>query len=308
MKKILTIIFSVMFFSGVILGMTGRILSINNNQDYDVIQEEIFTAEEICDVIYDDNILYVCYNDSSCVNVYTSEREFLWAVSTPYLRNSYFDITEEGLIIYNNDTAYIYNEKNGEFIRKTDSSSLELSFDLKRNKMTSSVEPLNYYYDLYTVYRSGEDNLLTPIIMRPIWIRIFNYTSSFVISAIGAVGIGGLLLINRVKERKKYNSDIQNKTILKLKRYIKITVSVQIIYSILNIINAFLSGVFIIFIFPIAIHFIISNIIIQNIKPNEKVSEKDKAIFLMWNSLNWASFIMSFISVIISALILEGNL
>ena len=50
----------------------------------------------------------MCYNDANCVNVYTETGEFLWCVSTPYLRNSYFILQDDKLIICDGD-AYIYN-------------------------------------------------------------------------------------------------------------------------------------------------------------------------------------------------------
>ena len=116
-EKVLFIIFVSLFFLGIAVGLTGRVICIRSNEDYDVIQPELFAPDAIAEVLYDEELhqLYVCYNDASYVNVYSEQGEFLWAVSTPYLKNVYFEIREDKLYVYNSE-AYVYSLSDGVFI------------------------------------------------------------------------------------------------------------------------------------------------------------------------------------------------
>ena len=108
--KILFPISVALFLCGIALGLLGRAFCTRSNDDYTSIQPESFVPDTIETVLYDEDLkqMYVCYNDANCVNVYTEKGEFLWCVATPYMRNSYFELQDDKLIICDGD-AYIYD-------------------------------------------------------------------------------------------------------------------------------------------------------------------------------------------------------
>ena len=104
MKKTITIVYLIcacIFIVGIIVGLFGRIICFHDNDNYEVLQEEFKGPDVIAEVFQHDvsKQIYVCYNDASYVNVYNLDGKFLWAISTPYLRNCNFVLTEDTLII-----------------------------------------------------------------------------------------------------------------------------------------------------------------------------------------------------------------
>ena len=97
-----------LFMCSIALGLFGRAFCTRSNNDYKSIQPESFVPDTIETVLHDENLkqIYVCYNDANCVNVYTEDGKFLWCVATPYMRNSFFELQDNKLIIYDGD-AYI---------------------------------------------------------------------------------------------------------------------------------------------------------------------------------------------------------
>ena len=119
-KRILFVVFVLIFFTGIAIGLIGRSICTRDNENYQTVQVELFAPDEIATVLHDEDLhqIYVCYNDASYVNVYSEEGRFLWAVSTPYLRNVYFELSNNQLIVYNSADAYIYDSSNGTFVEK----------------------------------------------------------------------------------------------------------------------------------------------------------------------------------------------
>ena len=130
MKKVIPFIYLLcvcLFISGITVGLFGRLICVRNNENYEVLQKE-FKGPDVIAKVFQHNIskqIYVCYNDASYVNVYNSDGDFIWAVSTPYLRNCDFILTNDTLIISGTE-SYVYNCHNGEFIIKTNKDDLNM--------------------------------------------------------------------------------------------------------------------------------------------------------------------------------------
>lgn len=154
MKKTITIVYLIcacIFIVGIIVGLFGRIICFHDNDNYEVLQEEFKGPDVIAEVFQHDvsKQIYVCYNDASYVNVYNLDGKFLWAISTPYLRNCNFVLTEDTLII-SGKVSYIYNCHNGEFIEKINTNDLKIE-DSKYDENDELI-PGDLVYDTYNVY------------------------------------------------------------------------------------------------------------------------------------------------------------
>ncbi len=314
--KVLMAIFIVMFISGILIGMLGRLLCINDNKNYEKTLPEINTVEEINTVLIppDNNYIYVCYNDGSYVNVYNENGEFIWAVSVPYLRNSYFEIKDGHLVVYNGDEAYLYNKNNGNFIAKKSSEDLELAFVWENTGVNISDFKIGeVYFNTYNVFRITSDGTKDYIVKKPVWYNIFYFPYDWLFGFIGAVSILIMSLISitrqyiKSKSEKTSKKSRYNKKVNIIITYSKITIALSLIFFVLNLISgAFWDGGLCIGIMPLAIHFIISNIIISIIRDRISVSRKEESTVGFWTTWNVASFILAFFSVIIVAF-LSGN-
>lgn len=202
-KRILSIVFILIFFAGITIGMIGWVICTRDNENYQELQPELYAPDEIATVLQDEDLhqIYVCYNDASYVNVYSEDGQFLWAVSTPYLRNVYFELSNNQLIIYNSSDAYIYNSSNGAFVEKKNSEDIELNYDWE-NEYTDEFQADAFYFDTYQVYTAQEDGTLTTVVARPWWYWIFHFGVCWCVSFCGAVGIGVLIFLEKRKERK----------------------------------------------------------------------------------------------------------
>lgn len=189
------IVCNILFCTGITIGLVGRVLCIRDTYNYQELQPELFAPDEIKTTIWDEdsNKLYVCYNDASYVNVYSGEGEFLWAVSTPYLRNTDFAIVSEQLVIYGSDVAYVYDAENGTFITKTDTESLDI--EDWENEEVKDLEPNTFYFQTYEVIKTDENGVPSVFISRPWWYWIFNFGLCMTFSFINAAVLGICLFI-----------------------------------------------------------------------------------------------------------------
>ncbi|MDD6479326.1 MAG: hypothetical protein PUF48_05920, partial [Oscillospiraceae bacterium] len=162
--KILFPIFVALFMCSIALGLLGRALCTRSNDNYISIQPESFVPDTIETVLQDDDLkqIYVCYNDANCVNVYTEEGKFLWCVATPYMRNSYFELQDDKLIIYGGD-AYIYNSQNGSFLGIENEENLNLNYDWEQ-KYDDQFKKGSFYFDSFQGYTAKADGTLTTIV------------------------------------------------------------------------------------------------------------------------------------------------
>ena len=306
MKRFTKILFSVsvaLFMCGVALGLLGRPICTRSNEDYKNIMPESRVPDVIETVLHDEDLkqIYVCYNDANCVNVYTEAGTFLWCVATPYMRNSCFELQDDKLIIYDAD-AYIYDSKSGAFLGLENEENLDLSYNWEKEYSEEFTEG-NYYFDSFQVYKAVSDDTLEVIVDRPWWHHIFNFATCLSIASIGAAGIGISRFIDMIKD---YNS-ARKTAVFKTKKakvinnYFKITTIVHFVYTALNIACAFFTDWMIIVIIPLAIHMILSGIILWNMKDHLSCKHDEMEVIDFWNGLEIGSFVIAFISVIIAS-------
>lgn len=293
----------VLFIGGIGLGLVGRVLCVRNTQNYHELQPELFAPEEIATVLYHENAeqIYVCYNDASYVNVYSQSGQFLWAVSTPYLRNVYFELDEDKLIIYN-DEAYIYSALDGSFVDCVNVDALDyLDYDWEDDPVTDEFQAGELYYDTYQVYTGQADGTLKTIVTRPWWYWIFHSGVDCCIAFSGAVLFGISMFFETQKEWNSVKKGllIQDKKVAFILKYYKITSIVQGIYIIANILFGLFGGFLIVGIIPLVLHYIVSSAILENLLGRYVLTDHEKTAFNYWNLMRLITIIIAFFSVII---------
>lgn len=300
-------LFGILIAVSVLTALSGRAVCIRNTNNYDVLQPELFAPDEIRSVLYDEETkqLYVCYNDASYVNVYTESGEFLWAVSTPYLRNAYFELQNGRLIIYNEE-AYVYNSSDGTFIERVSAEKLGLEYGFESDSADNFREG-EFYFDSYQVYRANSAGKLETVIFRPWWYWCFN---SGVCVGIAFLGIIAFLLtfipekIKDVRELKNFEpSNDEQKLIFD---YFRITSAVHIVYAVLNVFSVFFGGILCILLFPLGIHFVISGIILTLKFEKVRATKEERSALEFWRIADFITFIGAFASVFIVAVCVAG--
>ena len=314
LSKCLFILFTLLFVIGIAVGMLGREICTRDNGDYQALQPELFAPDEIDTVLHEADLyqLYVCYNDASYVNVYSEDGAFRWAISTPYLRNTYFELSDGRLIVYNLEDAYVYDSANGAFIEKRSSEELELNYSWE-TEYTDEFEGGAFYFDTYQVYRAQEDGSLTTLVARPWWYWLFNFGVCWSVSFCAAFGIGVLIFLEKRKDWKVLQQEkgtsnpsdiIENRKACIIIQYFRITSIVHIVYAILDILSGiFLDGILCIGIIPIAIHMIVSSIILYNMLDCVQLTENEQRAKDYWATREIGSFIIAFLSVIVAGML-----
>ena len=304
-STVLYAIFILLFVGGIILGLSGRALCTLDNPNYTELQPESFVPDVIETVLQDKELkqIYVCYNDANYVNVYSESGEFLWAVATPYIHNTYFALQGDKLVIYN-DEAYVYSSKNGAFLGIKKAKDLNLDYDWD-NEQTDMFIDGEFYFDTYQVYKADSNGALHTVVSRPWWHWIFNFGVSWCISFVGALGIG---IITFVEKKRPYDG-IKKRVVFKNRKakvitnYFKATSIIQLVYAVLDVIFGFFGGILCIGIMPIAIHFIASNWILWNMVDNISLSKEEQKILDYWKVCETATMIIAFFSVLIAVAI-----
>lgn len=313
-KRILFVVFILTILTGIAIGLVGRSICTRDNENYQKVQVELFAPDEIATVLHDEDLhqIYVCYNDASYVNVYSEEGRFLWAVSTPYLRNVYFELSNNQLIVYNSADAYIYDSSNGTFVEKKKSDDIDLIYDWE-NEYTDKFQNGEFYFDTYQVYKAQEDGSLTTVVARPWWYWVFNFGVCWCVSFVGAIGMGSIIFLEKRKEYRKtqdatrYSKQttvIENRKARFILKYFRIISIIHVIYAIFDIVfGLLLNGILCIGILPLAIHFIISNIVIWNMLDHIRLTEDEQTIIDYWKVCETGTFIIAFLSVIVAAML-----
>ena len=311
MKKFLRILSILLFVSGIALGIIGNEICTRDTQNYQELQPELFAPESIAAVLYDDDLkqLYVCYNDASYVNVYTDSGEFLWAVSTPYLRNSHFVLQDENLIIYN-DKAYVYNSANGNFIECVNADDLDIDYEYDHaveSEKTDGFKAGEFYFSIYQVYKARSDGSLEIIVSRPWWYGCFYFPIDWCIAFTGGVGF---IVSCFIDMRKNYNLVKNTLHFTKpgarlIFNYFKATSIVHIVYCILDIILGFYGGILCVGIIPLALHFMISSAVFSHKLKRISLTKAEETAIHYWEAVEVASFCIAFASVILAVLIVS---
>lgn len=307
-ENIVSILCLVLFIGGISLGLFGRAICVRNTQNYQELQPELFAPDEIATALYHEDAkqIYICYNDASYVNVYTESGQFLWAVSTPYLRNAYFELEEDKLIIYN-DEAYIYNALDGSFIDCENADTLEyLDYNWEEPEGTDEHQAGELYYDTYQVYIAQTGGTLKPIVARPWWYWLFNFGVDWCIAFSGAALFGILMFLEKRKDWKSVKKGllIKDKEVAFILKYYKITAIVQGVYAILNILLSVFGGFLILGIIPLALHIIISSAILDNRLGKYMLASDEESAFSYWNLMRIITFVIAFFSVIIVSMMI----
>ena len=306
MKRNFSFVFSGLFIVSIITALIGRAICIRDTKNYDELQPEFRGPDVIADVFCDEDeeMLYVCYNDASYVNVYNYSGEFLWAVSTPYLRNAYFELQDDKLIIYNSDTAYIYNSSDGSFIDHVSSDDMSLGYD-SENEPADTVEEGEIYFKTYQVYHGQADGSLVTIVPRPWWYWCFHFGIDWMIGFSGGLGYGAVILF----EKKKAHDLVRKKVVFSNPRtefifkYYRATAVAHLIFAALDVISGFFGGILVLGIFPVAIHFIISSVVLERMLDKLFLKSDEMKVFRYWKSAGMATFIIAFFSVIAAMIV-----
>lgn len=183
--------FAVLFVFGVVLGGFGREFCTRSNKNYAEPRSESFVPDVIETVLHDEELqqIYVCYNDANCVNVYSDSGEFLWAVATPYIRNSYFVLQDGKLIVFGIDNFYVYDSADGAFIGREEAVGSDFAYDYE-NVAVSTTKDGKFCFDAYRVYKINSDGTKTAVVSRPWWHWIFHFAICMCIIFVGALGVG----------------------------------------------------------------------------------------------------------------------
>lgn len=292
-----------LFVASIILLLLSRALLIPNPQNYDSLQPELISIEQIHQVFHDSrsNRLYVCYG-GGYMNVYSTDGEFLWAVSTPKDSRHRFYISNNKIYIEQLDstqisTIYVYDYENGSFIEKFEAKDFTCNNDFE---ISHNCE---YYKDSYQVYKKLPDGSSQVIVRRPWWCHIQTYMfvicfSSFIL-ALAAVS-ANLYYDYKLNQKGQKIKDPNVKFALS---YYKILTYINIACIMLNLTLSFFTDITMIFIVPIVLHIIVSNIIInikcRNVEPTE-YEEKSTSLAI---SIMILTSILAFFSEIAAILI-----
>ena len=309
-KKVLTVVFTAMFFLGIGMAFFSSFLYTDNNTDYKKIQPELRTPEPIECVLGDrkSSLIYVCYTEGSAVNVYDSESgEFLWAVSVPYLRHTYFDLDADRLFIYGANEAYLYDRKTGAFLEKGESDAYGLPFDSEKD---TSVErepvPGRVYYDAYNVFKVNPDGSRTMIVSTPRWAWLFNVFIWWLVGFSGGLGKGALMLLDKVRQGVTAKRDAETGLSGEQELTDRAAVFAVRFYKAQSVIHLLTAGCIVLLIssapkvtllmFPVAFLFIFSHIVLENLLEKKKLSDYEQKTVSMWNAVNWGTMIAAFLT------------
>ncbi|MCI6770521.1 MAG: hypothetical protein MR567_00960 [Oscillospiraceae bacterium] len=311
--KVLDIIFSVLFVLCIGMALVSSFLYTDNNADYTVLQPELRTPEPI-ECVLDNrksDLIYVCYTEGSAVNVYDSESgNFLWAVSVPYLRHTYFDLAADRLVIYGANEAYFYDCKTGAFLEKGESDAYGLSFELGENTAVQGEPvPGEIYYDLNDVYKVNPDGSRTMIVCAPWWVDFFNVFIWWMVGFSAGLGKGALMLFDKVRQgvraKKAAQGDFSGEYELTDKTAI-FTVRFYQAESVVHILLAVIIAIFTgsapkvtLLAFPVAIVFILSQIVLVNLLDRRTLSTYEKKTVSMWKAINWSTLIVAFLTLVV---------
>ncbi len=303
MEKRLNVLYKIsvaIFTLGISIGLICvTFFNSKSYENYTEIQPESFVPDEIETVLYDEDLkqIYVCYNEANCVNVYTQNGEFLWCVGTPYLRNTDFEL-QDGKLIICDGNAYVYDSSNGEFIGLENEENLNLSYDWNED-CTIELQDGKIIWDLYDVYRVDTQDNWETIIPRAWWHYLCNIGLWWCVGFTGAAGVGLSIFLRSRGDYKsvKKKTSFKSKKAEKITNYFKVTSYVQIAYTILNLICIAFGGILCIGLIPLAIHFIVSNIVLWNMCDILQISTDEEKILNYYKIVNLATFIIAFISV-----------
>ena len=310
--KVLDVIFSVLFVLCIGMGLFSSFLYTDNNADYKKIQPELRTAEPIDCVMGDrkSDLIYVCYTEGSAVNVYDKmSGEFLWAVSVPYLRHTYFDLDADRLFIYGANEAYLYDRKTGAFLEKGESDAYGLSFDLEDTTIQGEPVPGEVYYDAHDVFKVNPDGSRSMIVCAPWWADFFNVFIWWLVGFSAGLCKGALMLLDKVRQGVKAKKAAQGDFSGVCELTDKAAVFMVYFYRVESVVNILLGVSFVLLtasvpkvtllLVPAAIVFILTQIILVNLLDRRILTDYEKKTVSRWRAVNCGTFIAAFLTLVV---------
>lgn len=294
----------------VAVGLLTRALCIRDTKNYRELQPELTAPDVIASVLHDSAAarIYVCYNDASYVNVYTEEGEFLWAVSTPYLRNADFVLQSGRLMIIGNSYAYVYDAADGRFLELLDALTLDPPLG-GGQEATGEFAEGQFYFDSFQVYRVLPDGSLETVVSRPWWYSLTNFVLCWCVAFLCGMGCLGLAFLEKFQgwrtARKRVTFESRKARIILV--YLKVTSVVQLLFALADVAAACLGYSISIGLMAVGIHFIVSNWVIWNLLDNLKAEPDQRKVLSFWKAFEMATFVAAFFSVIVAEAI-AGNL
>lgn len=287
-------IFFTIFAGAILVSLLTRLVCVRNTKDYDHLQPEYRFPDTIADVFRDPELgqIYVCYNDASYVNVYTEDGEFLWAVSAPYMRNVDFALLDGRLLM----NGFAYDAADGTFLELLDENTEILLPEWEEDDAFS--------YDAYQVYRGTEI-----IVSRPGWYWVTNFGVCWCV-AMGCGLVYGVIIFAAMfvqwwKSRKQ--ARIEDRKARGILGYWKFKCALQGLWAIVNVAAACYGMDISIGTMPVVIHFIVSGWVLTNLFEKLELDEDQSSVIAFWYVCDWATAIITFVSVIVANVIL-GNL
>lgn len=322
MKKGLNVVFVLMFILGVGMCLISGFLTIDDNADYKRLQPELRTPELIDCVLGNSKtgMIYVCYTNGSAVNVYDETTgEFLWAVSTPYLRHSYFDLDTDRLYIYGAGEAYLYDSKTGAFLEKGESDAYSLSFDPQEDtSVQGEPVPGKVYYDRNEVYKINPDGSRKTIVAGEWWYLFFNVFMWWLVGFLGGLGKGALLLLDKIRPGIRLKKAAKTDSSGEYALSDRVAVFAVRFYRAESVGHILTAACFLLLIntvpqvtlllFPDMLVFIIFGIIFSNLLEKRALSDYEKRIVTMWTAINWGAAVFAILTLVVLLMLHGGEL
>lgn len=304
--KYSVIVFLILFFSGIIYSLLCVKLQIHDNPYYDRIQPEIDTLCEIDTVKIntEKQLLYVCYDWATCVNVYDFNGNFKWAVSLPHYENSrgatYFYLDGDRFIIDRSADAYIYNAISGEFIEKSYIEKLGIvnwrdTYDTYHIEDFAKLNSNGFSFDSYNVFNSEQY-----IVQKPAYYILANEAWGILFAFAGAAGLFVTFVFGVIKKFKKAPFDKNNigKKAKILSVYFKVFFALSLFYTIFNIAFSLLSEIPLsLGIMPLAAILIFSLIFDDLIE--KKFNNDERKLCGIWRLYSILAFFVAFIGCVL---------
>lgn len=310
----------VLYVFGIALILFGIIANLicmfNTSHDHVQYQNkisEIYTHEEIYDVMLYNDSVYVCYCNGTCVNVYSIDGAFRWAVSTPSLNRGRFVIDDGNLLIFDYDVeeeCYIYNAETGAFVRLGSYSiSEESDYSIPFNVPLDDLSSGDICYDNYQVYFVDEQGDLNVLVERPDWYRL---TSPSLLISLALMGVLLILIswsLQSFHALRFLGTSKHEKSSPALIRWSKTAVMVQIGYALLIHFCELLDWLEFLYILviPLILHTVIYSVVLSKSERASDEIDQDasspKTAMSYWSALQFSTFLIALISMFISAIL-----
>lgn len=244
--KALVIILVVIFFAGIALATVFNFVFIlDDNTDYTEKQNEIITSDAIDTVKVNEKqgLIYVFYNNATCINTYDFDGNFKWAISVPktYTRGyCYFYLENDKIYIDNSDDVFIYDSVSGNYIERAYVDEVGLlekrdRFDELHNEDIKVAKESGITFDIYNVYRQSEGEKIA-VVDKPIYTFLQNDFIWYIISFLSGLGLAVIAFISKIKivVTLKFNESELRKGAKINRNFYLVLTAIFILFAVLN--------------------------------------------------------------------------